>query len=723
MKKRILATILALCLCLSSKSAAYTEQEGPFIQGNAPMGEAAFGAITRDSTVPTPQEAYQAMTALQSQDAYKEGTTWTNEEPYSDTKGCYYWNGGNLGGSRIAAVGCVAFAFILSDAAFGSLPARMYAAGSFAYTDIKVGDILRVNNDAHTVIVLEVSDAGVVVAEGNISTGEHQGKVHWGRVIAKEAVMSSTSHYITRYPENYIPPDDPDANVSIASGTMGAGLTWNLTQAGTLTISGSGAMPDFADVSAQPWSQYSSQIRKAVIGDGITRIGSGAFMNSGVLSAEISSSVRSIGNNAFLGSSMIAVSIPSSVKVIGDGAFRECKSLSTVTIAPGLEVIGQNAFRSCTSLTSIALPASIGEVGAAAFWQCTELRNVSFASGSSQVKMGDNMFMQCYNLMGVQLPQNIDRISEGMFQNCLMLAGVEIPQGAESIGANAFSSCSGMTAVVIPHSVTTIGIAAFASCPLKDIYFTGTEEQWNKIQKLGDTSQTVLKATIHYNYVPPAPGPGPDDGDDSAGDNSGGTGSGSDNSTGDNSGGTGSGSDNSTGGNTGGTGSGSGNNPGGSTGNGNRPGISGGTQGGSQTGSGTYRILKGTEGLWKVNADGSVTISADGELADFDHLEIDGKSVDPSNYTLKSGSTIVTLKAEFLKTLGQGNHTVTFVYKDGQVSMTLPYGKDGVPSGMAAPKTGEERIPLARAALLLLLAAWIAIIYRKGKKESAGRQA
>ena len=405
MKKRILATILALCLCLSSKSAAYTEQEGPFIQGNAPMGEAAFGAITRDSTVPTPQEAYQAMTALQSQDAYKEGTTWTNEEPYSDTKGCYYWNGGNLGGSRIAAVGCVAFAFILSDAAFGSLPARMYAAGSFAYTDI---------------------------------------------------------------------------------------------------------------------------------------------------------------------------------------------------------------------------------------------------------------------------------------------------------------------------------------------YFTGTEEQWNKIQKLGDTSQTVLKATIHYNYVPPAPGPGPDDGDDSAGDNSGGTGSGSDNSTGDNSGGTGSGSDNSTGdnsggtgsgsynstgGNTGGTGSGSGNNPGGSTGNGNRPGISGGTQGGSQTGSGTYRILKGTEGLWKVNADGSVTISADGELADFDHLEIDGKSVDPSNYTLKSGSTIVTLKAEFLKTLGQGNHTVTFVYKVGQVSMTQPYGKDGVPSGMAAPKTGEERIPLARAALLLLPAAWIAIIYRKGKKESAGRQA
>ena len=47
----------------------------------------------------------------------------------------------------LSAVGCVAFAFILSDAAFGSLPARMYAAGEFTYEDIKVGDILRVRND------------------------------------------------------------------------------------------------------------------------------------------------------------------------------------------------------------------------------------------------------------------------------------------------------------------------------------------------------------------------------------------------------------------------------------------------------------------------------------------------------------------------------------------------------------------------------------------------
>lgn len=61
-------------------------------------------------------------------------------------------------------------------------------------------------------------------------------------------------------------------------------------------------------------------------------------------------------------------------------------------------------------------------------------------------------------------------------------------------------------------------MAAFASCPLKDIYFTGTEEQWNGIGKSSDTIAVVSKATMHYNYVPPVT-PNPDDDDDNNGGN------------------------------------------------------------------------------------------------------------------------------------------------------------------------------------------------------------
>lgn len=518
MKKRIISVVLTLCLCISSQLVAHAWQGEPLQQEDVLMGESASGLAARDSVVPSPAEAYSAMIALKDRDEYKEGTVWTDDEPYSDSKGYYRWKGGTIDGKNIVAVGCVAFAFILSDEAFGSLPARMYAAGGFAFEDIKAGDILRVNNDTHTVIVLETNDAGVVVAEGNISTGDHKGRIHWGRGISKEEVMGSTSHYITRYPEGYVPPDDPDANVSIANGMLEGGLAWNLTKVGTLTISGNGAMPDFSSVEEQPWSANGSQIRKVVIGNGVSSIGSCAFWKTGVLSVEISPSVTAIGNSAFRSSSLISVTIPSGVKTIGDSAFQQCENLSSVTVSEGVETICQNAFRACASLTSIDLPASIGEVGAAAFFQCQALTSVKFAPGNKQVKMGDNMFTQCYYLMSVTLPKSIDRIGEGMFQNCLLLPGVEIPQGAESIGTFAFSSCSGFTTVIIPDSVTTIGIAAFASCSLKDIYFTGTEAQWNSISKLGDTAAAVSKATIHYNYVPPVT---PDPDDDNKGDNPG----------------------------------------------------------------------------------------------------------------------------------------------------------------------------------------------------------
>ena len=175
MRKRILSAVLALCLCTSYQSAVYAWQEVPLQQEEVQMVESTSRQANVDGDIPTPAQVYESMIALKDREEYKEGTIWTDDEPYSDEKGYYRWKGGPLGGANIVAVGCVAFAFILSDEAFGSLPARMFAEGQFTFEDIKVGDILRVNNDTHTVIVLEVNDAGVVVAEGNIGLGDHKG--------------------------------------------------------------------------------------------------------------------------------------------------------------------------------------------------------------------------------------------------------------------------------------------------------------------------------------------------------------------------------------------------------------------------------------------------------------------------------------------------------------------------------------------------------------------
>ena len=122
-----------------------------------------------------------AMLAVKAQ--YPDGTPFDNSVFKT-------WNGGIFGGG----FGCAGFAFMVSDAAFGNLPARKY----YDYTKVRVGDILRINNDSHSVIVLYVNSDSFTVAEGNLN-----GKVYWGRVLPKSDIMNGTTTYaMTRYPEN-----------------------------------------------------------------------------------------------------------------------------------------------------------------------------------------------------------------------------------------------------------------------------------------------------------------------------------------------------------------------------------------------------------------------------------------------------------------------------------------------------------------------------------------
>lgn len=128
---------------------------------------------------PTQEQVYSDMIALKQE--YKEGMTWTNDNYYA-WKGGYYQGG----------YGCAGFAFRLSDEAFGYLPVRKHK----NFDTLKVGDILRMNNDGHSVIILEVSEDEVVVAEGNFNSS-----VHWGRHISFKEIKETGTYVFTRYPK------------------------------------------------------------------------------------------------------------------------------------------------------------------------------------------------------------------------------------------------------------------------------------------------------------------------------------------------------------------------------------------------------------------------------------------------------------------------------------------------------------------------------------------
>ena len=63
-----------------------------------------------------------------------------------------------------------------------------------------------------------------------------------------------------------------------------------------------------------------------------------------------------------------------------------------------------------------------------------------------------------------------------------------------------------------------------------------------------------------------------------------------------------------------------------------------------------YKIIEGANGTWTQNRDGTLVFRANGDFDKFTGIKIDGTLIDAKNYTAVSGSTVITLKTDYLKT-------------------------------------------------------------------------
>ena len=104
-------------------------------------------------------------------------------------------------------------------------------------------------------------------------------------------------------------------------------------------------------------------------------------------------------------------------------------------------------------------------------------------------------------------------------------------------------------------------------------------------------------------------------------------------------------------------------------------------------GSVDYEILDGANTSWEQNSDGSLSIRGSGAISKFMGVKVDGNLVDVKNYTVKEGSTIVTLKADYLNTLSVGNHTFEIIWTDGTASTRFTVSKSD--SGSDEPKDND----------------------------------
>ena len=234
--------------------------------------------------------------------------------------------------------------------------------------------------------------------------------------------------------------------------------------------------------------QDCSSLMSIEIPAGVTSIGYSAFDGcSSLTSIEIPAGVTSIGSYAFsVCISLTSIEIPARVTSIGYHAFYYCSNLESVTFAEGSELtsIGSGAFRGCSSLQSIEIPAGVTSIGSYAFEDCSSLTSIEIPAGVTSI--GRFAFNDCSNLTGVSFAAGSQLTSIGSyaFYKCSNLTSIEIPAGVTSIGDGAFYGCSSLTSIEIPAGVTSIGRSAFEYCRnLETIYYNGTEEQWNSIEK------------------------------------------------------------------------------------------------------------------------------------------------------------------------------------------------------------------------------------------------
>ena len=196
------------------------------------------------------------------------------------------------------------------------------------------------------------------------------------------------------------------AAATVASGKCGDSAKWTLDAAGTLTISGSGKTWDFIDEdwnANAPWYDASLRLRikKVVVEKGITYVGTCAFYDC---------------------SEMTSVSLPTTLETMGASVFMDCTSLTSVTIPDGVTFISGDFFRGCTSLKSVTLPDSLRETGGCTFMYCTSLTSVRLPA--TLLSISWQMFKDCKSLTSLTIPRSVVNVKQDAFSGCTALKNV-----------------------------------------------------------------------------------------------------------------------------------------------------------------------------------------------------------------------------------------------------------------------------------------------------------
>ena len=359
----------------------------------------------------------------------------------------------------------------------------------------------------------------------NASAGKIDDLKNWKKKIAEKIIKEK----IEQLKEEFEIPDlDTDAILSsfataATSGDFGENncLHWKVTStltSKTLTITGTGAMPDFdfPNGNLAPWWNYEAlgmnaiseidfdikgNLKRVIIGDGVTNVSNYAlFFLPAATQITLPESVTSIGRYGIaMCSALTGMSIPKSVTEIGDFGLAG-NGLTAVTLPDGLQTLGRGAFDTCTSLTNTTLPAAITAVPGKCFADCTKLLTVDYKGEVTAI--GERAFEGCKSLTKAPIPAAVTTLGNSAFNGCVALTDVTLPAGVAAVPDACFQGCTALTDMKLPGTVTSVGHNAFTGCTaLGDVRCYGAPPTVEPGNSEAHSFEPAI-VTIHYNPDP-----------------------------------------------------------------------------------------------------------------------------------------------------------------------------------------------------------------------------
>ena len=164
-------------------------------------------------------------------------------------------------------------------------------------------------------------------------------------------------------------------------------------------------------------------------------------------------------------------------------------------VPEGTTELEYGAFYKHTALLGVKLPSTLEKIGERAFSGCTSLKVAIIPEGVTEIKTG--AFWECSKLETLYLPSTLTSFGEDVFDACDSLRQVVIPDGVKTLSSHLFFNCKYLNSLALPASVEKLDACCVGYCiRLKNIYFLGTVDQWNSIEKADNWNECTRTFTV-----------------------------------------------------------------------------------------------------------------------------------------------------------------------------------------------------------------------------------